>query len=123
MHLTCNSPMLCTTPLLATISHECLRSNAHNYNNPAIKTPCATQHLHNREPTTVHQPHAIMQDILATHGDRRPDAAEEPKLLTTTAPTGMTTAGMKPSTTSSGPHHATLPHLTCLLLTDSYKPS
>src|SRR6185312_7089321 len=49
MHLTCNSPMQCTTPLLATISHECLRSNTHNYNNPAIKTPCATQRLHNRE--------------------------------------------------------------------------
>ena len=47
-----------------------------------------------------------MQNILATHGDRPPDAAGEPKLLKT--PIGMTTAGTKPSTTSARPHHAAL---------------
>jgi hypothetical protein len=39
-----------------TDTHRCISS--------AIKTPRATEQLHNREPTTARQPHAIMQTTL-----------------------------------------------------------
>ena len=106
-HMARNSHMLHTTPLLAEISHGCPKiPHTHCCTTSAVSAPCATQQLHNREPTTARQPHDAMQVTLLHTATDRLMLLPEPELCTLPK-------GMKLETS-----HLTRPHHTALLKQD-----